>query len=907
MVIKTLFAGKRAFRISLLAGIVLAGIVAGWLFLAGAREEYIWVEGEKPVEASVFRHPWWYDQVQRDEFSGGDFLSHFSDARPGLAKYRFHAPRLGVYEFWVRANPYQTRLSYQLNGGDWTLIDLERHPVGTLNIAANKAADMRFLAWVKVGSVTLRQGENAIDFKMDSEKYNHGMLDCFVFSRKPFYPRGLLKPDEVAKADKEGLAGEKGWFVFDPDPQPQGASATDLRFLNEPEAGAGGFIGVKDAHFIHTKSGAPVRFWGVNGPASKTYDALRREARLLARYGINLVRVYHSYYNDKGDFDPAAVQLSLDTVEAMKAEGVYSYFSIYWPLSLRPAPGTPWLEGYDGKKPPVAALYFNKSFQKRYREWWTALLLTRSERTGKRLIDEPAVAGIEIVNEDNYFWWSFNNDAVPDAELRLAEEQFASWLTKKYGTLEAAFQAWDGMKVARDRPEEGRVGFRPLWHMAHERKPRDKDTAHFFVESQRTFYQETYQLLRDLGFQGVITTSNWHTADPRVLGPLDKYSYTVGDFFDRHGYINCLSPGQADGWRIREGLTYADRSALRFDPEPPSKYRLFVHPAMDVHYNHKPSMLSEVAWPRPNRYRSEAPLFLAAYGALQDSDAIVHFNFDGAHWSVNPGFFMQPWTVMSPATMGQFPAAALLYRQGLVTTGDLLADLNLKIDDLLDLQGTPLPQGAAISEPSLKDVSQGPALEPGRVIDPLVHFAGRTNVNFTREGGPAKLANLTKYIDHKGRVVRSSTGELTLDYGKGVLTLNAAGVQGVSGHLREAGPTELKDLAIASNLEIGHIVAISLDGQPLASSRKILLQVMSEEKASGFRTEPGDNGVQRITNIGHDPWLVRDLEGTVRLKRPDAAALRVTPLDHNGYPAEPVGTAKALKLASRTVYYLITP
>src|SRR5262249_31560134 len=159
-------------------------------------------------------------------------------------------------------------------------------------------------------------------------------------------------------------------------------------------------------------------------------------------HGVNLVRVHHGYYDDKGKFNPAAVRQALDVVEAMKAEGVYSYFSIYFPLWLRPAPDTPWLKGYDGKKHPFAALYFNKDFQKVYRDWWKALLLTPSERTGKRLIDEPAVAGLEIINEDSYFFWTFNSANIPDAELRLVEAQFGDWLKKKYGTLDAAFRAW---------------------------------------------------------------------------------------------------------------------------------------------------------------------------------------------------------------------------------------------------------------------------------------------------------------------------------------------------------------------------------------------------------------------------------------------------------------------------------
>ena len=68
------------------------------------------------------------------------------------------------------------------------------------------------------------------------------------------------------------------------------------------------------------------------------------------------------------------------------------------------------------------------------------------------------------------------------------------------------------------------MGFRPLWNMFSEKTARDKDAARFLVESQRGFYRDTYQFLRGLGFKGVITASNWITASPEVLGPLEKYT-----------------------------------------------------------------------------------------------------------------------------------------------------------------------------------------------------------------------------------------------------------------------------------------------------------------------------------------------------------------------------------------------
>jgi len=715
-------------------------------------------------------------------------------------------------------------------------------------------------------------------------------------------------PARAAEKLKPIADQNEGWFPFAPRAEKFGPdSGFDLRDLNEKQAGQGGFIAVRDGKFVHSQTGSPLRFWAVNGPPHelKDRDALRRHGRLLAKYGVNLVRIHGGCYDQSGKLEPEQAKRKIAVVESLKEEGIYSHLSIYFPLWLRPKPGTPWLAGYDGKTHPFAALYFNKDFQEQYRQWWKAVLLTPSEATGRRLVDEPAVAGVEIINEDSYFFWTFAADRIPDPQIRILEAQFGAWLKQRYGTLDAAIQRWKGVKVPRDNPAEGRMGFRPLWNMFNEKTPRDKDTARFLLESQRAFYAETCKFLRGLGFKGVITCSNWATASPQLFGPLEKYSYTVGDFLDRHGYFGCNHKGQFAEWSVRDGHTYSDRSALRFEAEQPGKPKQFVHPAMDPHYDGKPSMISETTFTRPNRYRSEAPLYYALYGSLQDTDAIVHFALDGAGWNVKPGFFMQPWTLMSPAMVGQFPAAAWIYRKGLVEPGEVLVELNLKLDDLLDLAGTPLPQDAAFDELRLKDVPQGTAIKPGNVVDPLVHYAGRTSVRFSAEGGPARLADLGPYVNRARQSVTSTTRQLKLDFGKGVLYVNAPSAQGASGALGDAGPTRLKDLIVSSDLQLGHVIAVSLDDQPLASSRRILLQVMSEEKATDFRTEPVGESVKRITSIGRDPWLVRELRGSVRLLRPDAAELKVTALDHSGYPVEDLGPATTIKLRPATIYYLI--
>ena len=169
------------------------------------------------------------------------------------------------------------------------------------------------------------------------------------------------------------------------------------------------------------------------------------------------------------------------------------------------------------------------------------------------------------------------------------------------------------------------------------------------------------------------------------------------------------------------------------------------------------------------------------------------------------------------------------------------------------------------------------------------------------------MTGAARLVRRDARTVESATGELRLDYGRGVLVLDAPGAQGVSGDLRAAGAVRTRDLEVASPLDLGHVVVVALDGQPLATSRRMLLQVMSEEQASGFRAEPSSPGVKRIASVGTDPWLVRELSGTVGLRRPDASRLRVTALDLDGRPAGAAGTAERIALAPRTLYYLIAP
>src|SRR6516165_225749 len=60
-------------------------------------DDTIWVEGESATVKQVQPHPWYSGAVRKEQMSGNDWLSHFSAASDGVAKYDLTIPKDGEY------------------------------------------------------------------------------------------------------------------------------------------------------------------------------------------------------------------------------------------------------------------------------------------------------------------------------------------------------------------------------------------------------------------------------------------------------------------------------------------------------------------------------------------------------------------------------------------------------------------------------------------------------------------------------------------------------------------------------------------------------------------------------------------------------------------------------------------
>ena len=130
--------------------------------LSSLRAEVLWIEGESAPRTQVTRHPWWYDQVQKEQLSGGAWMSHFNDKTPGWVEFDVTAAESATYTLWLRANPIGAKLEVSLDGQPARPVDFAGDKRQETNIAADHKPDLRFICWVKAGTHALTKGAHTL-------------------------------------------------------------------------------------------------------------------------------------------------------------------------------------------------------------------------------------------------------------------------------------------------------------------------------------------------------------------------------------------------------------------------------------------------------------------------------------------------------------------------------------------------------------------------------------------------------------------------------------------------------------------------------------------------------------------------------------------------------------------------
>ncbi len=737
----------------------------------------------------------------------------------------------------------------------------------------------------------------------------------------------------VGTAAAEPALTEDNSWAFTPAEDPYSDEAVlDLSHLNEDVAGETGFVRVaEDGSFIRG-DGEPIRFWSVISRVDFRIQNMSAEEidqfyRFLAKRGVNMVRLFATLeMAEEGaeitDYDRGQVEAIWRAVAIGKEHGVYSIICPYWAHFTVPES---WgLAG--GEQSPTGLLFFNPTLQDAYKEWVRELYTAPNPYTGIPLKDDPAVAILQIQNEDSMFFWT--TQGLHPEQRRILHRQFGDWLVEKHGSLEAAIEAWDGQSEPDDDLEAGIVSMidppSMIWHMTQDlsggRALRMRDQTEFLARLQHDFYADMADYLRnEMGCRQLINASNWRTGSQLRLEDLERWSYSAVDVGALNRYSTGIHSGPNAGYRIDPGHYIVNRSILRNPLQVPTNVRQNLG---------EPFVLTEAAWVTPNFYQTEGPMLMAAYMGLTGVDSACWFDASHYTWQLDPrrtfwpvvegetGYALGKWTGMIPTQVGMFPANALMHRMGYVQQGEPAVHEARPLEHIFERR-EPIIAEAESFDPirDTQDLRGATGVDVAEVSR-LAFLVGPVHVEYGGDPEDTRVIDLAPYIDGEAEVVRSNTGELELRYGVGVFTLDAPKAQGVTGFLSEAGGRfELGDVEIRSENDYATIQLVSMDGLPLAESRQVLVQVGTVARLTGWETEPatferGDAVVEglRIERTGMPPWRIKNTRAAVSIANPNLS--RATLLDADGYPDRQVSVSTedgrlSVELPEDTMYMVL--
>jgi hypothetical protein len=660
----------------------------------------------------------------------------------------------------------------------------------------------------------------------------------------------------------------------------------------------------------------PIKLWGVNlcyGACAPEKSLADKRAAFYSRQGINAVRL-HKFADNTGwggiqskdscvEYDPAGLARMDYQVAQFKEAGVYVKLSAHFgSLKLGPADRqyAPFIEEFGPFKngrieTPHSAIHYSPELQKVQILQMVNLLKHLNPHTGQTYAKDPAVAFIEIINEQSILFYTSMAPLKASPTLRSQTGvRFCGWLRGKYGSHDKLEQAWgrtsfdcfagDGFKAVGEHLDKNNI--LPLgnpWYWDPEqlrgsqasKKQRLLDTLQFLYELECEFYDRYVAAMREAGYDGELVASNWQAGRA-----FSHYANLLADAgvgtIDRHNYFGSGNAGASMLARAGSGILSSGMQQVAGHP----------------------FMLSEWIHVFPSEYGIEGPAIIAAYGmGLQGWDASFLFqNGDNGGFSSKLG--RDQWDATAPQILGLFPFVSRQIYRGDVMESEVVASRHV--------HGPSLFTGKLGFEEKVAQGYDEKELDGGTVSARAL-AAARAEVKFTDSYSETPVFNLKPY-EHEGDLV-SSTGQLRWrEAGAasgGAFTLDSPGCKAAVG-FRSPQKWELGAVTIESQTPFCALYVTAREkDKTVETSREILVVAMARARNTGMKFSPGGG---KLLAAGAAPILMEPVKATLTLRK--TGAPKVFLLDHDGRLTESTlpmekGLLNINGSRDKTPYYLI--
>ncbi len=626
-------------------------------------------------------------------------------------------------------------------------------------------------------------------------------------------------------------------------------SVVDLSCFLDAPAGKDGFLRVKGKHLVEP-DGSRFRIWGVNvcGPdCFPSKEEARALAGDLARLGVNCVRFHHldsswgrSIFdrerNDTRGLDRENLDRFDYLVSELKGRGIYSNLNLNVLRKFKAGDG---VRDYKILGIGKSATYFNPRLVELQHEFARQLLSHRNRYTGNRYAEEPAVAVVEIVNENSVLegwvgWRLVGRDdkagdtwsPIPVSYAKELTDQYNTWLSKNLSVTqlenlrrEAGVAA--GAPMPRLKPDQFAQASRERFHAE----------ARFYMDLESTFFQGMKRLLKeDIGVKSIVVGTADH--NDSVSGYPHISANLLFDLVDGHGYWEHPRIGK---------VTWIKNTPMVNDPLDSTVTQFARTPVVG-----RPFTISETNHPYPHRYACEGIPILTAYGLFHDWDGIYWFTW-GLGRKAKPEMGIQPWGWFDfsndPIKVTQLAICGFMWNR----------------KDVKPARETVVRAYSAeeIRESLRMDRwKERPFFTLGFARStPLVHAT-----RFTLEGKPADPYPAAAPAD---RIV-SDTGQLkwlNASKERGLVVVKTERTEALIGHVADS-DEHCRHLKVTTAVPFGALLLTSAEKVPIAKADTLFLLAASRSRNSGFAW---GKDRQTVATWGKGPVVIEPMTGTVLL------------------------------------------
>ncbi len=700
-------------------------------------------------------------------------------------------------------------------------------------VGSNPVSDeiaLNMFAWINNNSEKLIK---EIIVETDGDKAFLMLIALTLTENGPY----LLDPNETV-----GIPDNiRDWFPYEGiDLKKLKGSPLDVSFLLDKPAGKHGYLKAKGEKF-YFKDGEEARFWGVNINAENNFvdhKTAEKMAERISMMGANLVRHHNMdasfakpniFANDKKDTQELDKK-ALDNFEYLWAElkkkGVY--LNLCLNAGRMPGKGDGVKELADIVPGFKIEGEFVPQLIKLQKKYIKQLLTHKNPYTRTTLAEDPAVAMIEIINEDSLFYIKKGGkfSIQSEAYKKIWQALFNKWLVANYKNRANLInrwkeESWDSKGLEKDEdPAKGSVRIPDDFRMyLSSSSQRIKDTYRFIYETQEKYYKEIVEYLRkDLGVKCLIAGSN-HWIDDIA----DLHVNAKLDYVNRHAY--WAHPMEPTGWARHKTMLKDSVGGMVGSF---ANRRIFG----------KPYVLSEWNGCYPNQYRAEAGFIMSVYSCLHNWNSIQ--SLFGK--SIEEPSELSEFNINNqPVQMALWPVTALMFHRKDVKEAE---------------------KGYFI--PFTREQAIDPMFNPNREKIAKLGLAAKSGLMFKDIADDPEYSSEEIYNNIKPNmdIVKSTTGEINWDTQKGILKLDTGKSQGFAGFIPMI-RISLSDVDFDIKTDFAVIVVNSLTEKSIKDSDKLLITAVSRANMKGMKYNRDRNALAEQGNL---PIIIQPVIGDITLK-----------------------------------------